>query len=146
MNGLKAINDKHSHASGDAAIKAYLEAVVATFGERGEAYRMDTGDEAIIILPNTDDKATSKLFDSFVRELARKPIEIETMSYTLTASCGSVSTTNPSEDAKALEDLADRAQKRAKIQSKAFDTRPSTIAVGSGDVEVFDPRQNHAKE
>jgi GGDEF domain-containing protein len=50
MNGLKAINDRHGHRAGDTAIRTYLEAVVATFGEHGEAYRGEGGDEVVVLL------------------------------------------------------------------------------------------------
>jgi GGDEF domain-containing protein len=39
MNGLKTINDTHRRAAGDLAIRAYLEAVLATFSKHGEPYR-----------------------------------------------------------------------------------------------------------
>ncbi|MDI1484498.1 GGDEF domain-containing protein [Polyangium sp. y55x31] len=137
MNGLKAINDKHRHVGGDAAIKAYLEAVVATFGERGEAYRGEGGDEVIVILPNVDDAAAAKLLANFTRQLAKDVLDLNGEALILTASCGSACTMDPNQDA--VGDLADKAQYRAKEESKKHDPRVSAIAVGSGDVTIFNP-------
>ncbi|MDC3987298.1 GGDEF domain-containing protein [Polyangium jinanense] len=141
MNGLKAINDKHRHEGGDAAIRAYLEAVVATFGERGEAYRGEGGDEVIVILPNADDAAAGRLLDSFARQLAKDVLVLGEESLVLTASCGSARATDPNTDAKTLLDLADKAQYRAKEESKRHTPRVSAIAVGAGDVTIFNPHK-----
>ncbi|MDI3290137.1 diguanylate cyclase [Polyangium sp. 15x6] len=139
MNGLKAINDKHRHAGGNRAIKAYLEAVIATFGERGEAYRGEGSDEVVVILPNVDDAAAAKLLDNFARQLAKDPLVLDGEELILTASCGSACTTDPNLDAKTIGDLADKAQYRAKYESKKHDPRVSAIAVGAGDVKIFNP-------
>jgi diguanylate cyclase (GGDEF)-like protein len=141
MNGLKVINDAHGHRAGDEAIRAYLEAVVATFGEHGEAYRGEGGDEAMVVLPNTSDEGAGKLLGTFVRQLGKDALVLgdAKTAVRLTASCGSASTTDPNEDAAAVLERSDKAQYRAKTESKRHDPRVSTIAVGDGEVTRYAP-------
>jgi diguanylate cyclase (GGDEF)-like protein len=142
MNGLKAINDTHGHHAGDDAIHAYLEAVVAAFGEHGEAYRGEGGDEVLVVLPKTDDDRAGKLLGAFVRQLGKEVVMLGEAKapVRLTAACGSMSTTDPNEDAQALHDRADKVQYRAKdVSRKRVLTRVSTIAVGEGEVTEYAP-------
>jgi diguanylate cyclase (GGDEF)-like protein len=139
MNGLKAINDAHGHHAGDEAIRAYLEAVVATFGEHGEAYRGEGGDEAVVILPKADDGRAGNLLGVFVRQLGKDVVSLGGVEHRLTASCGSASTVDPGADAQALHDRADATMYRAKIESKKHDPRVSAHAVGEGSVSTYPP-------
>lgn len=133
MNGLKAINDNHGHAAGDEAIRAFFQAVTSTLGQHGEVYR-NGGDEVVVILPRTTDERAAKLLDGLVRQLSKEVLRLgATVAETLTASCGSVSTTNPAEDAKAFLERADEVQYRAKKKSKEHTPRVSAIAVGQGE-------------
>jgi diguanylate cyclase (GGDEF)-like protein len=140
MNGLKAINDAHGHPVGDEAIRAFFQAALATLGGQGEVYR-NGGDEVVVILPGVDDEAAGKLLDGFVRQLGKEVLLLgdaraETR---LTASCGSASTTEPSEDATALLKRADDAEIRAKKKSKEHSPRVSAVAVGEGQVATHAP-------
>jgi diguanylate cyclase (GGDEF)-like protein len=139
MNGLKAINDTHGHRAGDEAIRAYLEAVVATFGEHGEAYRGEGGDEAVVVLPDATDKRAGKLLDAFVRQIGKEVLVLgeARAEVRLTASCGSATTTDPNEEAAALEERADKVQYRAKAVARQHTPRVSTIAVGDGEVTAY---------
>lgn len=141
MNGLKTINDTHGHHAGDEAIRAYLEAAVATFGEHGEAYRGEGGDEAVVVLPGLAEDRVGKLLDAFVRQLGKDVLVLgdTKIGVRLTASCGSVSTTDPNADATALLKLADATQYRAKVESKKPDLRVSAFAVGDGTVATHAP-------
>lgn len=141
MNGLKAINDNHGHHTGDEAIRTYLEAVVATFGKHGEAYRGEGGDEVVVILPGVGDERAGKLLDTFTRQLGKDILVLGDAKamVRLTASCGSVSTTDSNEDAVALYKRADDAQYRAKAEARTHTPRVSTIAVGAGDVTTYAP-------
>jgi diguanylate cyclase (GGDEF)-like protein len=139
MNGLKTINDTHGHRAGDDAIRAYLEAVVATFGEHGEAYRGEGGDEAVVVLPNTSDEAAGKFLATFVRQLGKDVLMLGGAEHRLTASCGSASTTDPNADSHLLHDRADAVQYRAKAESKKQNPRVSAFAVDEGDVATYAP-------
>ncbi|WP_437902921.1 GGDEF domain-containing protein [Sorangium sp. So ce327] len=138
MNDLKLINDTYRHAAGDAAIRAYLEAVVATFGKYGDAYRGEGGDEVVVILPSVSSEETDKLLNLFVRQLGKEAVLLgdAKVEKRLTASCGSVSTTSPAEDAEVLLDRADKVQSRAKKKSKELTPRVSAIAVGDDNDDV----------
>jgi diguanylate cyclase (GGDEF)-like protein len=138
MNGLKPINDTLGHRAGDEAIRAFFQAVLATLGQHGEAYRAG-GDEVVVILPGITDERAAKSLDGFVRQLGKDVLvlgdgKLETR---LTASCGSASTTNPLEDAEAVLERADKVQYRAKERSKERTPRASAIAVGDGDVTTY---------
>ncbi|WP_438039821.1 GGDEF domain-containing protein [Sorangium sp. So ce128] len=139
MNGLKAINDTHGHAAGDEAIRAFFQAAMSTLGQHGEAYR-NGGDEVVVTLPSTTDERASKLLGGFVRQLGKEVLRLGAgADVTLTASCGSVSTANPAEEAKALLERADEVQYRAKRKSKEQSARASAIAVGAGEVATYAP-------
>lgn len=154
MNDLRAINNECGHAAGDEAILVFLQAVKATFGQFGEAYRNNGGDEVLVILPKVNAELAGSLLSGFVRYLGKDILmlgEAKTPTM-LTASCGSVSTTNPNEDPKALRDRADKIQYRAKEGTGERDPetkhwkrtvpRVSAYAVGdTGEVTVYDPRQ-----
>ncbi|KYF73654.1 hypothetical protein BE17_26305 [Sorangium cellulosum] len=107
---------------------------MTTLGQHGEACR-NGGDEVVVILSSTTDERAGKLLDGLVRQLGKDVLRLGAeVEVRLTASCGSVVTTNPDEDAKALLARADQAQYRAKEESKKYTPRVSTIAVGDGEV------------
>lgn len=143
MNGLGAINNTHGHPAGDEAIRAFFQAVVATLGERGEAYR-NGGDEVVVILRATADEDARKLLDVFLRQLGKDVLVLGDARLTLTASCGSASTTDPNEDAAVLLKRADAVQYRAKDESKKHDPRVSAWAVGDGGVVTFPAGEGRA--
>jgi diguanylate cyclase (GGDEF)-like protein len=141
MNGLKTINDTHGHAAGDQAIRVFFQAILATLGDHGEAYRGNGGDEVVVILPSATDKEARKYLDTVVRQLGKDPLvlgDAKAMT-TLTASCGVATTTRPDELVDALLGRADKAQYRAKAKSKDSTLRVSAIAAGDGDVETHAP-------
>ncbi|WP_437981497.1 GGDEF domain-containing protein [Sorangium sp. So ce117] len=140
MNGLGSINNTHGHAAGDEAIRAFFQATVSTIAQHGEAYR-NGGDEVVVILPSTTDEQASKLLDVFVRQLGKDVLRLGESGdeLALTASCGSVSATDPAENAEALLKRADKVQYRSKHKSKEQDPRVSAIAVGDGDVITYAP-------
>lgn len=140
MNGMKAINDAHDHHTADEAIYAYLEAVVATFSEHGEAYRGEGGDEAMVILPGVDDERAGKLLDTFVRQLGKDVLMLDGTPHRLTASAGSRSTTDPKDVAATLFKSADKVMSRAKTESRKCNPRVSAFTVGdNGEVTTHDP-------
>lgn len=140
MNGLGSINNTHGHAAGDDAIRAFFQATVSTIAQHGEAYR-NGGDEVVVILPSTNDEQARKLLDLLVQQLGKDVLRLGESGdeLALTASCGSVSTTNPAENAEALLKRADKVQYRAKHRSKERAPRVSAIAVGDGEATSYPP-------
>jgi hypothetical protein len=116
-----------------------LEAAVVTFGEHGEAYRGEGGDEVVVVLPDTTDARAGKLLETFARQLGKDVLVFGDTSVRLTASCGSASTMDPNEDAAVLLERADKAQYRAKEEARKHAPRKSTIAVGDGEVTMYAP-------
>lgn len=142
MNGLGAINNVHGHEAGDDAIRAFFQAVLMTIGQQGDAYR-NGGDEVVLILPNVSDETARKLLDVFVKQLGKDALALgdaKVRTY-LTASCGSMSTTDPRADATHLRKLADDVQYRAKEESKKPNPRVSAFAVGDGAVVTYAPNE-----
>lgn len=138
MNGLKAINDNYGHPAGDDAIRAFFQSALATLGQRGEVYR-NGGDEVVAVLPGLADLGASELLARFVRQLSKDCLVLGDgkVELSLSASCGSASTTSPDEDGDALLKRADDAEIRAKNRSRDFNPRVSTISVGDDDVTVI---------
>src|SRR5262249_20941464 len=62
MNGLKQVNENHGHDGGDLALKAYFQAVASVIGDRGQAYRLGSGaDEVLVVLPNHNAQAAVQI-------------------------------------------------------------------------------------
>lgn len=142
MNGLKVINDTYGHAVGDDAIRAFFQAVVSTIGPDDEAYRCG-GDEVVIVLQGAEEQA-QQLLERLVRQLGKEEVPANaTVKTRLTASCGSVSTTLPSDDAKELLARADKVQYRAKAESKKHTPRVSAVAVSDGQVFIHNPAEEN---
>ena len=142
MNDLGLINNTHGHGAGDEAIRSFFQTVITTLGARGEAYR-NGGDEAVVLLRNTDDDGARKILDVFVRQLSKEVLVLDgaKVEVRLTASCGSASTTDPNEDAMALLKRADAVMYRAKAESKKRRPRVSAHAVGDdGEVVILEPQ------
>jgi diguanylate cyclase (GGDEF)-like protein len=126
MNGLKVINDRHGHAAGDAAIKAYLQVLSVLCGDGIEGYRGDGGDEVVLVLRATTEERASRLIRDALLKLQAE--RLDGLRVVLTASCGIRTTTDPAADAALLKDEADKAQYRAKSEAKKSRNKPSVIA------------------
>ena len=137
MNGLKAINDEAgSHAVGDAAIRAYLQVIVAHLHEGWDAYRGEGGDEVTVIMRVAPIAAATRRMRTVLQQLQRETIQVHGgVERRLSASCGVVTATTHSMDPATLLQRADSAQYRAKSRSRTPD-RPATLVVEDGDAEV----------
>lgn len=133
MNGLKTINDTSGHGAGDDAIQTYLEAIAMVVGGKGESYRGDGGDEVFVLLPGHNEESAETLMRNVLVQLGKEKTQHVAK---LTAACG-VDVVRQSEPlARMVLDQVDAIQYRAKEQSKKLDERPSTLAVGKGEVDV----------
>jgi diguanylate cyclase (GGDEF)-like protein len=97
-------------------------------GDTDEAYRTG-GDEAVVIMRNTDAQNARKILNAFIRRLGNQRVRLSdgTTLPPLTASCGAITTTDPNESAEALRERADKAMYRAKSVSKMRDPRVSAL-------------------
>ena len=135
MNGMKAINDTFSHAAGDAALRAYFDAIASAVQNQGEAYRRG-GDEVVTLLPAKDAAAAENLFEAVCRMTSSEPIRHgeETLPH-LSLSVGIVTVRGVGSDSAAsILERADKEMYRAKQETRT-DPRPSAIAI-EGDARV----------
>jgi diguanylate cyclase (GGDEF)-like protein len=129
LNDVKQFNAK-SHATGDEAIKRYLEIIADVISERGdgrygEAYRLSGGaDEVVILLQGTNIEQCCNVIEELLAELGKAKV----VNLTLRAAAGLVAATDPSESVDALKDRADKTQLRAKDESRRYPERPSIVA------------------
>lgn len=139
MNGLKAINDRHGHHAGDAAIRAYMH-TVAMFIEGAEGFRGSRADEVVVVMRDTAVAKARDTMMAVLKQLQKERVLVDgkEIAPCLTASCGIASTPNPGEDPEALLKRADAALARAKEKSQT-DPRSNALAVEDKEVEVLPP-------
>lgn len=124
LNDVKAFNEK-GHATGDLAIKQYLEVIADVVADRGDAYRLSGGaDEVVILLPRRPRDEALALTRSLLTELGRQTVA----DLTLRAAAGVIVATSPTESVHDLKFRADSEQQRAKTAARAATGRPSYLA------------------
>lgn len=134
LNDVKRFNEV-SHATGDDAIKRYLEVVADVVTDRGDVYRLSGGaDEVVVLLPRCNLEEASVLLRSLIRELGRQTIAAAQL--TLRVSAGVIIATNPTEPVDAVKDRADKMQARAKLASRGHPMRMSFLAWGKAGTEI----------
>jgi GGDEF domain-containing protein len=127
LNNVKVFNSK-GHATGDAAIRRYLELVADIAADRGDGYRLSGGaDEVVILLPLLDLERGLHAVRSLLKALGRERVE----GYSLRAAAGVVVVTD-AENADALKERADGEQARAKAASRGIAGHPSVLAWPGG--------------
>jgi diguanylate cyclase (GGDEF)-like protein len=133
MNGLRQVNEDYGHDAGDLALKAYFKAVASALSGQGEAYRLSGGaDEVLVVLPNHDAKAASKLVELVCRTLMREHLDQVDGEVLLSLAAGVITCSDPTASPSKLRSDADRAQARAKRRSRESDPPlplPSVIAI-----------------
>lgn len=133
LNDVKTFNEV-SHATGDDAIRRYLEIVAELTLDRGDAYRLSGGaDEVVVLLPGL---GLGPAVD-FVRKLLEALGHAVVHKLTLRAAAGVVVATDPAEPVEAMKTRADATQGRAKAASRAGVGRPSVVAWLLDQVEVL---------
>ena len=135
MNGLKAFNEEGDHATGDAAIKAFFNAVDKAVTGLGDAYRKG-GDEVVVIMPGTPLETARQRMCSALMALATEEVSVKSEPRRLTSACGLLSVTSPKAQAETELQRADHLQKKAKAASKLKDgSRCSALAVLDGTAQ-----------
>ena len=105
LDGLKQVNDIHGHEAGDKLIKSAADVLNSMFRTEDLVARIG-GDEFVVLLLESDDKATSALQDR-VREAERR-LNGESRVVQVRFSLGSATAYLPAE----VESLMNRADKR----------------------------------
>jgi len=52
LDHFKQVNDTHGHAAGDSCLQRVVDAISTTIGRRGTLYRLGSGDEFGVLLPD----------------------------------------------------------------------------------------------
>ena len=117
LDGLKAINDVHGHATGAFTIGQVGRLLANVLGTRGTATRFG-GDEFVAFLPGLGREAAMELAETIRQRVAAEKFTREAVTVTCTASIGVASFPERAQDAKKLFDAADRALYRAKARGK----------------------------
>jgi len=140
LNGLRQVNEVHGHDAGDLALKAYLQAVASTLGDRGQAYRLSGGaDEVLVVLPNHDTQAAVQLLQLLCRTLMSERLEEIGEKVILSVAVGVITSNDPWASPTELRSAADKVQDRAKKRSREITPRPSVIAIdGQEDMIVIE--------
>ena len=135
MNGLSDLNDTHSHAAGDEALRAYFDVVAAAVSERGEGYRAG-GDEVVVLLPRTTIVEGAEICRGIARGVGGHRIR----EVPLSAAIGVTVSSDPAETPEAARHRADLLQKAAKELSRKHEPRIGALAVEGVELEEFLPR------
>lgn len=115
VNGLKAINDGHGHAAGDAALLKIANTLIANVRKSDVVARMG-GDEFAVLLSHADEAiATSKALD-IIAKVEASPLELNGATIPLSLAFG-VHTFRGGEDINAALAAADKAMYERKRDS-----------------------------
>jgi diguanylate cyclase (GGDEF)-like protein len=114
LDNLKPINDRHGHATGDAAIAFAADELRATLGSEALIYRYG-GDEFVAALPGVTRQAACVVLQRvLVRLRSWRPAGIDERRQVLSASVGLAEFPADGKTADRLLDAADTALYRAK--------------------------------
>lgn len=117
LDGLKAINDAHGHATGASTIGQVGRLLAGVLGNRGIASRFG-GDEFVAFLPGLAREEARQVAESIRERVAAAEFTRENVTVRCTVSIGVASFPERAQDAKKLFDAADRALYRAKARGK----------------------------
>lgn len=120
LNGLKEINDKYSHAAGDAALVQVANSLLQNVRGSDVVGRLG-GDEFGVLLSHADESAATDKATSLMKVIANAPLDWEGNSIPLSVAFG-VYTFHRSGDAGDALNAADRnmyARKQGRTQSES---------------------------
>jgi diguanylate cyclase (GGDEF)-like protein len=113
LDGLKAVNDRHGHKAGDAALRRVAAAIAQSSRASDVAGRWG-GDEFVVLAPDTASEDAAALAER-IRRLAREAAGGEEAAPPLSVSIG-VASLAPADDPEGLLRRADAALLEAKHQ------------------------------
>lgn len=126
MNGLKAVNDEHGHAAGDAMLRRIGEVLTKAIESPSCAARIG-GDEFIVLLPATDERGALLVQERILSmlELNNQFYPGQTIHVAMGAACG-----YEGDSMEAVVHRADQAMYAEKIrfyQSRKIDRRMNSV-------------------
>ncbi len=107
LDGLKAVNDMHGHAAGDAALQHIAQILVDSVRNTDVVGRLG-GDEFGVLLVQTDEETAINKADTLAEAIRSRPLVWQGQEITLSAAYGAHSFRGNENAAEAL-DAADRA-------------------------------------
>ena len=116
LDGLKAVNDEHGHAAGDAALQHIAQILVESVRNTDVVGRLG-GDEFGVLLVQSDEETASRKADSLAETIRTRPLLWQGKEITLSAAYGAHSFHGNENAAEAL-DAADRAMYERKKQRR----------------------------
>ena len=119
LDWFKAVNDRHGHAVGDAALRAFGSQLQSAFDGPRELVARLGGEEFAVLIPDCAVAAALPRADAFRAELAGRPLPIAGLALGLTVSVG-VGGFEPRlhSDGDALYHAVDQALYRAKASGR----------------------------
>jgi diguanylate cyclase (GGDEF)-like protein len=127
LDGFKSINDTYGHVTGDAVLQEFSARMLSVLRPYDNAGRYG-GEEFLIVLPGSDEKAAGKVAERIRSNICNKPMSHSGKIIPLTVSMG-VLAINPSDGGtiETLIDAVDQALYKAKAQGK------NCVVVGNED-------------
>jgi diguanylate cyclase (GGDEF)-like protein len=119
LDGLKAVNDEHGHAAGDAALQHIAQILVDSVRNTDVVGRLG-GDEFGVLLVQTDEETASRKAGSLAATIVSHPLLWQGKKITLSAAYGTHSFHGNENAAEAL-DAADRAMYERKKKRRDGD-------------------------
>lgn len=75
LDGFKAVNDRYGHRAGDAVLVEFARRLRATFARESDIVARRSGDEFVVVLPDTSVEAATKLALDLLEKMRNEPIE-----------------------------------------------------------------------
>jgi len=119
LDGLKAVNDEHGHAAGDAALQHIAQILVDSVRNTDVVGRLG-GDEFGVLLVQTDEETAIRKADSLAASIVAQPLLWQDKLIALSAAYGTHSFHGNENTAEAL-DAADRAMYERKKKRREGD-------------------------
>ena len=116
IDGFKSINDTHGHLAGDEALKLIAVSLTSSVRDTDLVFRYG-GDEFIVVLPNTTEKAACLSAETIRRSVELSTHCVDRQHLILTTTIGVARLSNPGSFEKAFLE-ADLAMLRGKKQGK----------------------------
>ena len=134
IDRFKAVNDRHGHAAGDAAIFA-IAAHLTEHTRGSDVVARYGGDEFVLVLPHTGRTGAATIAERILRAVAASPIPVGGEEFVeLTISAGIGAFPENGEDGEALLAAADRALYAVK------DVGHNRVAIADPVTEAIAPR------
>jgi len=137
LNGLKIINDSYGHKKGDQMLKKAAKVLKDSLREEDILARRG-GDEFIILLPQTDSEACSKIR----QRIKTKTAEVKELELPLSIALGQAAKVSPEEN---IEEVIKKADNQM-YENKLSESRSSKSNIVQGLINALDAKSSETKE